>query len=153
MTYNISKNPRVVLLAYMLMSSEATPQHRQPHLEDTQPASDSQIEQSLGKDSGKSPPNSLPSKRGDANDTNAVPSPTSPAPASVATSSGSKPNDAVTLMILVKFCCGSFDKNIYVYMLTLLEFTYLIYVQHFPSFPLSSPFLSLLCCPGDSPYR
>lgn len=136
---------------YMLMSSKATPQHGQHHLEDTQPASDSQIEKSLGKDSGKSPPNRLPSSTSVADDQTHVTSPTSPAPASVASSSGSKPDGAVPIMILVKVCCDSSGKNIC--MLTLLKLMPLFYVEHFPSLPLIYHFLHLLCCPGDSPHR
>ena len=114
----------------MLMSSKATPQHGQHHLEDTQPASDSQIEKSLGKDSGKSPPNRLPSSTSVADDQTHVTSPTSPAPASVASSSGSKPDGAVPIMILVKVCCDSSGKIIC--MLTLLKLMPLFYVEHFP---------------------
>ena len=89
----------------MLMSSKATPQHGQRHLEDTQPASDSQIERSLGRDSGKSSSiRQRPSRCGNADEKGSVPSPTSPAPASVTPSSASKPDDTVPKIMFIKFC-------------------------------------------------
>jgi hypothetical protein len=48
----------------------------------------------------------------------------------VASSSGSKPDGAVPIMILVKVCCDSSGKIIC--MLTLLKLMPLFYVEHFP---------------------